>query len=346
MKACLLWLSLAALGHAAAVEPGVVEVVDVAPDPNEAWYALLAKKGQATWAADLEAWLQRNPRGPQASLALYEQAALQDDLDKAVALLRKARTEGEGSEAGSAAALELARLEYALERTESALTGLEEAEAWPRAEALQAEWLYWKAQSRLVLKGFKRARDDFQHLAAGWPKSARAQAALLGQAECDAALKEYARAEAVLEPLAQPASALAAQALWAWAGVKAKQGKGDEARRLYLRLKQRYPASFEAASVDAKLAELPLAVPTATPRPASARRWLVQVGAFSRKATADKLAIRLRKARYPVLVQSRRVDGRTLFLVKTGPYKTKALADAHARRLSSREKLPQRIVEE
>lgn len=343
-----LWVLLALLAQplASAEEPGVVEIAEAAPDQDAAWKAVFAQKGSAAWPGALEAWLKQNPHGPLASLALTEKAALLDDLDQASALLRQARSEGQGSPAGSAAALELARLEYAQERVESALAVLEEADGWPRDEAIEPDWLYWKAQCRLVLKGFQRARDDFQHLAAGWPKHPRAQAALLGQAECHTALREFERAEALLRPLAEPGSPLAAQALWTWAGLKARQGDGEGARRYYARLKRDYPASFEASGVDAKLAELPAPAPKATPKAAAARRWLVQVGAFSRKATADKLGARLRKGRYPVLVQARRVDGRMLYLVKAGPYRSRALAAAAARKLETREKLPQRIVEE
>lgn len=344
----LAWWSAAAWAGAPVrtAEPGVVELAEAGPDQDAAWQAVLAGKGSPGWPEALQAWLKRHPRGPLAALALAEQAALQDDLDQAAALLRRARSEGAGTEAGAAAALELARLEYAQERYESALAALEEADPWPRSQALEPEWLYWRAQSRLVLKGLQRARDDFQHLAAGWPQHPRAQAALLGQAECDAALKEYARAEPVFSQLARPGSPHAAQALWGWAGMKARQGDAEAARALYQRLKRDYPASFEAASVDERLAALPAPQAKApTPTPAK-RQWSVQVGAFARPAAAEQLAQRLRKQGYAVQVQARRADGRTLHLVKAGPYATRALAEQQAKRLASREKLPHRIVEE
>lgn len=351
-RACLLLLLGAASLRAAAPapsaepEPGVVEVAEPAPEQDQAWTELLAKKGSEAWPALLQAWLKQNPHGRRASQALFEQAALEDDLTKASATLRLARGEGEGSDVGAAAALELAKLDYAQERVESAWATLQEAEDWPKSDDLQAEWLYWKAQCRFVQKGFQGARDDFQHLAAAWPKHPRAQAALLGQAECDTVLKAYDRAEPVFEALAKPGSSFAAQALWGWAGLKLRQGDTAAARALYLRLKAEYPASFEASAVDEKLAALPKAAAAPTPAPKAGARFAVQVGAFSHKASADKLASTLRKRRYPVLVQARRLDSRTLYLVKVGPYKLRAQAQRTAQRLASREKLPQRIIEE
>jgi tetratricopeptide (TPR) repeat protein len=340
----LAWATPLAGAVPPAPEAGVVEVAEPDSDLERDRQALLAQKGGPDWPGALQAWLKRHPGGPRAALGMVEQAALEDDLLKALELLRKARREGSGTQAGSLAALEAARLDYALERPESALAGLEEADAWPRAEALEPEWLYWKAQSRFVLKGFQRARDDFQHLAAGWPKHPRAQAALLGQAECDAVLRAYARAEPVFEALTRPGQPFAAQALWSWAGMKQRQGDPVGARALYLRLKQGYPASFEATAVDAKLAALP--APPASPTPKAAPAFYVQVGAFSRQATADKLAERLRKHGYAVKVQPRNADGRILRLVKVGPYKTRQQAQQQARRLEAREKLPHQIIEE
>lgn len=326
-------------------EVGVVEVAETPPEQDEAWNALLLQRGSADWPAQLQAWLKQNPHGRRAAQALIEEAALEDDLTKAAAALRLARGEASGTDVGSAAALELARLDYAQERTESALATLDAADDWPKSDELQPEWLYWKAQCRFVLKGFQRARDDFQQLAAGWPKHPRAQAALLGQAECDSVLKAYDRAEPVFKALAKPGAPFAAQALWGWAGMKVRQGDTASARQLYTRLKSEYPASFEAGSVDERLAALPTTAPIASPTPV-AQHYAVQVGAFSHKTSADKLAAHLRQRRYPAQVQVRRLDGRTLYLVKVGPYKLRSLAQKQALRLEAKEKLPQRIIEE
>lgn len=348
MKILLLTGLLALLAplHAAdaALEPGVVEVPATVPDAHP-WQQVEDARGSTRFAAALEAHLKAYPHGPQAARALIEEALLEDDLVKAGATLRLARGEGSGSAYGSRAAFELARLEYAQDRAESAFNILLDADAWPRPEGLEPEWLYLRAQSRLVQKGYQRARDDFQHLAAAYPGHARYQAALLGQADCDAALKDDERAWDHYQALLK--GPFAAQALWGQATLRQRQGKDDEARKLYAKLVERYPASFEARAAQDKLVALAhvKSKPAAKPSPVL-NRWWVQVGAFSRKPSADKLAAKLKKRRYPVKVQGRQVDGRSLYLVKAGPYTVKAKADAAARRLETQDKLPQRIVQE
>lgn len=328
----------------AALEPGVVELALPKTDDN-AWAPVEDARNSTRFAEALSSFLQAHPHGPQAARALAEQAAREDDLFKAEALLKQARSEGKGSEAGSAAALAQAHLEYAQDRPAAALQIMEEAEPWPRPEAIQAEWLYWRAQCRLVLKGWQRARDDLRQLAATWPKHPRAEEARLGQAECDAALGQDDSAAAGFTRLSS--GPFAAQALWGLASLRQRQGDVAEARRLFLRLRHDYPASFEAEGALARLDAL-AKLPQPTPAPAASKAkacWL-QVGAFSRQVSADKLARQLRAKGYKVKVQLRKVDGRSLRLVKAGPYASRAKAEAAGKRLAAKERMIFRIVEE
>lgn len=349
MKSLLILLPFAFLAAVlpaaeAVLEPGVVEVPAAASEAP-AWQQVEDARGGTGFAAALEAHLKAYPHGQEAARALVEQALLEDDLLKAGVTLRLARGEGNGSIHGSRAAFELARLEYAQDRVESAHGILQDADAWPRAEELDPEWLYLRAQCRLVLKGFQRARDDFQHLAAAYPKHRRAEAALLGQADCDMALKDDERAWEHYQALLK--GPFAAQALWGQATLRQRQGRDAEALRLYRSLIKRYPASFEARAATEKAEALAKAKPRATVKPTpTVNRWWVQVGAFSRKESALKMAAKLKKRRYPAKVLGRKLDDRTLYLVKVGPFTVKAKADAAARKLETQDKLPQRIVQE
>jgi cell division septation protein DedD len=341
-----LWL-LAAPAFAAELETGVV---DIPMQADNGWQAVADAKGSSAYAAALAGWLQRHPHGELAAQALLEQAALEENLLSAAAILRAARGEAAGTALGSRAALGLARLDYAQDRLESALAVLEDADAWPRPEELEPEWIYWKAQCRLVLKGYARAKADFERLAAAYPAYARREAALLGLAEAQAALKEDDAAAAnYLKLYQKDGGEFAAQALWGAATLRQRQGKDAEARQLFKRLQQSYPASFEAGSVPTRLqalAQSPQPSPTAVRTARAGGRYSVQVGAFAKKATADKLVRKLKLRRWPAKVQARPLGNRTLYLVKVGPYKARSAAEAAAKKLEARERLPQRVMED
>jgi TolA-binding protein len=308
-------------------------------------------RGSSRFASALETWLKAHPHGPQAARALIEEAALQENLLEAGGTLRRARGEAENTPWGSQAALELAKLDYAQERTESALLTLEDAETWPRAEALEPDWLFWRGQCRLLLKGYEQAKADFERLIAGYPKYPQLDAARLGLAECDAALRADERALAGFEALYKdPQNPFAAQALWGAASLRQRQGEAAESKRLFEQLRGLYPSSFEAKAAQGHLDEL-AKLPTPTPVPQQAAqgkagRFRVQVGAFSKRAGALRLQRTLKARRYPVQLQARRLGARTLYIVRVGPYKTRAAAEAAAQHLEKRERLPQRITED
>jgi tetratricopeptide (TPR) repeat protein len=337
-------------------EPGVVDVPVAASNTDEnAWKPVEDARGSTRFAAVLEAWLAAHPHGPQAARGLIERAALQENLLEAGADLRRARGEGPATPWGARASLELAKLEYDQERSESALVTLEEAETWPRGEDLEPDWLYWHGQCRLVLKGFERAKVDFERLIASYPKYGRITEARLGLAECDAALarddkalgdKALAEFEAIYRELQSP---YGAQALWGAAALCQRQERIAEAKRLFTRIRTQYPASFESNAAQDRLEQLAKA-PAPTPTPAAARlkpgSFYVQVGAFSKRGGALNLQKILKKRRYPVLLQVRKFGARTLYIVKVGPLKSRAVAESMAHKLETRDKLLYRINEE
>jgi tetratricopeptide (TPR) repeat protein len=329
-------------------EPGVVDIPASAPSNEEsAWKPVEDARGSSRFAAALETWLSAHPHGVQAARALLERAALQENLLEAGADLRRARGEGPASVWGAKASLELAKLEYAQERTESALMVLEDAETWPHGDDLEPEWLYWRGQCRLVLKGFERAKSDFERLLAGYPKHARAPEARLGLAECDAALRADDKALAGFEQLYKdPQSPFGAQALWGAATLRQRQGQAVEAKRLFLRIRTQYPASFESKAAQDRLAELPAPTPVPVTAPARASRLYVQVGVFTRRSAAVNLQKILKSHRYPVLLQTRKQGALTRYYVRVGPYKNRPSAENIARKLETRDKLHYYITEE
>jgi tetratricopeptide (TPR) repeat protein len=308
------------------------------------WRAVEDARSGTGFARALDRVLQDHPHGPLASRALLEQAALQDDLTEAAALLRRAAGEGAAAVEGSAATLALARLEFAEDKPDLALKALEDAEAWPRAATLQPEWLYWRGQCRMTLKGFQGAADDFRLLLSGYPGHARAAAAALDVADCEAALRQDAQAAQDYAKVAASGGPFAAQALWGMGCLRQRQGKPQEALEDFERLVSVFPDSFEAQAAVPRIQELrPKAAPAGAPPPAQARPgralWYVHVGAYGKRRPADRQARHLRRDHFRVSVRLTRVRGRLYYIVKVGPFNARAKAEAMAQILHERERI-------
>ena len=139
-------------------------------------------------------------------------------------------------------------------------------------------------------------------------------------------------------------------------------------------------AADSAAKLDAEVevppAPIPVAVPAAEPAPAKpvekkpaapaqpaaakpqplkpakiaavtpAGRFAVQVGAFADRASADKLASRLRAHGYDSFVKADSEAGGKRFRVRVGPVNARSRAEELAAKLAKGEKLPTWILDE
>ena len=94
-------------------------------------------------------------------------------------------------------------------------------------------------------------------------------------------------------------------------------------------------------------AEPVVEVPAEEPAPASATRggYSVQVGALADAASAEKLAVKLRKRGFPVYVAPSAEAGSKRWRVRVGPVPTREKADELASQLE-REKLPTWVLSE
>lgn len=75
-----------------------------------------------------------------------------------------------------------------------------------------------------------------------------------------------------------------------------------------------------------------------TPSPAAAApsgRWWVQLGRFSERENAERLALELRRAGYNISLSQIRADGKELTLVRAGPVADRTAASALQKRLSA-----------
>jgi DedD protein len=73
--------------------------------------------------------------------------------------------------------------------------------------------------------------------------------------------------------------------------------------------------------------------PPPAPAPATEGRLVVQVGSFSSRPAADKLASDLRKRSFPAAVSSVKASGRTMYRVRVGPVADRAAANELAGKL-------------
>jgi cell division septation protein DedD len=120
------------------------------------------------------------------------------------------------------------------------------------------------------------------------------------------------------------------------------------------------PAPAPAKPVELKAVEKkPVAPAPAATKPAPARlapakiavakptgRFSVQVGAFADRASADKLASRLRANGYDTFVKADSEAGGKRFRVRVGPVNARARAEELAAKLAKGEKLPTWILDE
>lgn len=110
------------------------------------------------------------------------------------------------------------------------------------------------------------------------------------------------------------------------------------------------PPSGEAAPVAGAKA-VPGAPPDAKPAPAPAvaaappASIAIQVGAFSERASADRLRSRLREAGFPAYLATDSRDDRH-WRVRVGPYATRSEAEKVAGRLERAQQLPTWILDE
>lgn len=93
------------------------------------------------------------------------------------------------------------------------------------------------------------------------------------------------------------------------------------------------PAKVVVAQ-EKSVAPKPQSAPPAA-APASSTRWWVQLGRFSERENAERLAIELRRAGYNISLSQIRADGKELTLVRAGPVADRTAAAALQKRLSA-----------
>ena len=93
------------------------------------------------------------------------------------------------------------------------------------------------------------------------------------------------------------------------------------------------PAAVAKAPPAAVPASAPEAVAAVRPSAGQNAPWVVQVGSFSKQATADKLSQDLKRRGYASFVVPFKPGAQTLYRVRVGPMRERSEADAIAQKL-------------
>jgi DedD protein len=95
------------------------------------------------------------------------------------------------------------------------------------------------------------------------------------------------------------------------------------------------PVAASAPASTATATPTPAAATTAKPEPAASAGWWTQLGSFSSRANAERLARQLRAAGYTIDVSQVRSGGKELFRVRAGPVRDRDAALALQKRLAA-----------
>jgi len=128
------------------------------------------------------------------------------------------------------------------------------------------------------------------------------------------------------------------------ADIAVPPNPGDE-----LRSQPNETAEVEIAAPEPKVEPLPVPPkPATTPEPAKPAgplgNWVVQMGSFSSEQNALRLRDKLRKAGFVTQVEKVRVDAKSLYRVRVGPYLERAEADRDQAKLDKQLNLKGRVL--
>lgn len=196
---------------------------------------------------------------------------------------------------------------------------------------------YWIGSMLLSQKRYGEARREFKKVLENYPQSNYldwAQAGMgdsyLKEGNYSLALTEYQRA---LEDY--PKSDILNLIYFNLGECYEKGKKEKEALEVYQRLTIECPHSLELAKAQEKISILEAKF-------APPGRYSIQVGAFSEKARADRLAQGLKAKGYDAYIMTITIEGRRFHRVRVGRLATEAQAQELARKLRE-EDLPTRV---
>lgn len=90
---------------------------------------------------------------------------------------------------------------------------------------------------------------------------------------------------------------------------------------------------------EASTAPTPTAKTETSPKPMAMGQWFIQLGSFSAENNAQTLRSQVQRAGVPCLIEPLSIEGRKVWRVRAGPFKTQTEAEAALKRLQGGLKL-------
>ncbi len=220
------------------------------------------------------------------------------------------------------------------------------------------------AEHYFILGNFRQARAAWNKYVKLFPEGEDVERAFLSVGTCYYEEKRYNKAVEYFKEFISnidPRNLLLPQARFNLASAYLNRGKTDEAETELEGLLKDYPDWENKAAVYQKLSdvylekgenkkgeeilvklneEFPLALDV------KGGSYSIQVGAFSEKGRAEKLARRLKKKGYDAYIVSAAKKGVTFYRVRIGRFRSEAEAGEMAGKIEAKENLPGIVISE
>lgn len=278
----------------------------------------------------------KSSEGDEKLEALYRLAGLKKSAAEAELLYREIARLDPAGRWGVAAAVELAKIRFALGEYIEASSILETAEACRKSD----EACYFGGLADVMLKRYEEARSQLSKV-----KSERFRPwAEIGLADAEAGLDDPAAACRRYESMLR--SPVATTAKYRYGECLEKEGDFAGARNIYSQVRTEYSQTPEAILAGEKLEVLradtrtkpgdesqPAAQSDAEGKPLAAG-FTVQFGSFNDRANAIKLAAELKGKVSGVRIDSELVNFKEVHRVRSGYFKTRAEAERRAEEIA------------
>lgn len=274
----------------------------------------------------------RNANGQGKQEALYLLAGLKSSVSEAEIIYQEVVRIDSDSDWGDRAAVEIAKIHYAIGDYGRALTTLREAAACRRSE----EACYFQGLSALMLERYADAKAPLSRVHSGkyrpWAYLALAEVDMNLDAEDTACDRYHSMARAAINPTA----------MYRYAECIEKRGDRRNAREAFEDVIREFPSTPESVLAEQKLAAIGdrrTAQPEAPPADAEPEEkaleqgFTLQFGAFQDRANAIRLAAQLKRHIKGVRIDSDLVNHREIHRVRFGYYATREEAQANADRI-------------